>query len=161
LPGLAFHVALDGEYAYVGAYTSGLRVVSVLDPAHPAEFGYYDTPDEAFGVTVAGGYTYVCDRHSGLQIYQLYWTGVEEAPDRGVQAARLMPTVVHGVLMLGAADSKQDAGSRALLLDASGRKAVILHQGANNVSHLGTGVYFIRQNGVPPGTHACKVVITD
>jgi len=63
--------------------------------------------------------------------------------------------------MLGAPDSKQDTGSTALLLDVSGGKVAGLHQGANNVSHLAPGVYFVRQNGVRPGTYARKVLITE
>jgi len=43
-PGSAQGVAVSGAYAYVADYDGGLRIISVSDPAHPAEVGYYDTP---------------------------------------------------------------------------------------------------------------------
>jgi hypothetical protein len=45
-----------------------LRVISVADPASPAEVGYCDTPGEAEGVAVSGSYAYVADGSAGLRI---------------------------------------------------------------------------------------------
>jgi DNA-binding beta-propeller fold protein YncE len=88
--------------------------------------------------------------------------GVEETPSAEVRAARPEPTVVKGVLVLGAADSRQNAEYRAGLMDISGRKVLDLHAGANDVRGLAPGVYFVRQ--APSVKHEAssvtKVVIT-
>ncbi len=39
----AWDVTVSGDYAYVADGRSGLRVISVGDPEHPEEVGYYDT----------------------------------------------------------------------------------------------------------------------
>jgi len=61
------------------------------------------------------------------------------------QAARrtLEASIVRGVLVLGAVDSRRQTAYRAQLLDVSGRKALELHTGANDVSKLSPGVYFV------------------
>jgi len=67
-PGEAFSVAVSGDYAYVADGDSGLRIVSVADPAHPVEVGYCDTPGWARGVAVSGDYVSVAGYDSGLCI---------------------------------------------------------------------------------------------
>ena len=53
-------------------------------------------------------------------------------------------SVVRNVLLLpGAASLKPQATS--CLLDAAGRRALNLHPGANDVSRLAPGVYFVRE----------------
>jgi hypothetical protein len=69
--------------------------------------------------------------------------GVEERAHGGTQRPG-MATVVRGVLMLGAVGSRQQTACRAELLDATGRKALELHSGANDVRGLAPGVYFVR-----------------
>ena len=54
-------------------------------------------------------------------------------------------TIVRGVLMLGAVDSRQKTTYRAELLDAAGRKMLDLRSGVNDVSRLAPGVYFVRE----------------
>jgi hypothetical protein len=51
-------VALAGSYVYVTDY-SGLRIISVVDPAHPAEVGSCDSLTGARGISVSGDYAYV------------------------------------------------------------------------------------------------------
>ena len=78
-PGSARNVAVSDDYAYVADAPiwngngeefvgGGLRVISILDPEHPEEVGYCDTPDYAYGVTVSGDYAYVADLWEGLCI---------------------------------------------------------------------------------------------
>ena len=67
-PGEAFSIAVNGDYAYVADGYSGLRVISLADPAQPAEVGHYDTPGWAHGVAVNGSYAYVADYDSGLRV---------------------------------------------------------------------------------------------
>uniref|UniRef100_A0A7C4CD40 Glycosyl hydrolase family 32 N-terminal domain-containing protein n=1 Tax=candidate division WOR-3 bacterium TaxID=2052148 RepID=A0A7C4CD40_UNCW3 len=54
-----------------------------------------------------------------------------------------LPSFVRGVLRLRG-DSREHAGCRAELLDISGRKVTDLVSGANDVSGLAPGVYFVR-----------------
>jgi len=58
---------------------------------------------------------------------------------------RVGATVVRGVLVLGAVGSRQQTVDRTELLDAAGRKVAELHAGANDVSRLSPGVYFVRE----------------
>jgi hypothetical protein len=80
------------------------------------------------------------------QFFTLLPPGVSEAPNARVRTANLMPTVVRGLLVLGAVGSRQNTGYRGELLDAAGRRVAELHAGANDVNGLGTGVYFIRED---------------
>jgi hypothetical protein len=70
--------------------------------------------------------------------------GVEEGRRPTVNHSGPAATMAHGVLMLGAADSRQNTGYRAELLDAVGRKVADLHPGANDVSRLAPGAYVLR-----------------
>jgi len=54
--------------AYVATGTSGLKIVSVADPAFPIEIGHCLTPGTAYGVTVSGTHAYVAAGDSGLYI---------------------------------------------------------------------------------------------
>jgi len=68
----------------------------------------------------------------------------EELEPLTADGSPLAATIIRGVLVLGAADSKQNIGDRAELLDIAGRKALDLRPGANDVSRLSPGVYFVR-----------------
>jgi hypothetical protein len=68
-PGLAWGVAVSGNYAYVVDGGSGLRVVNITNPSSPVEAGFYDTPGFAWGVAVSGNCAYVADGARGLGIY--------------------------------------------------------------------------------------------
>ena len=70
-PGSARCVAVQGDYAYVAATTSGLQVVDITTPELPVIVGGVDTPDCAHGVAVQGNYAYVADRYSGLQVVDI------------------------------------------------------------------------------------------
>jgi len=137
-------VAVVGGIAYVGAGT--LRILSVADPANPAEVGFYRTSREVRGVAVAGGYIYATSRDSLLSVFQFYGGGVEEtmSDERGTMNS--LPTIVRGVLRLPAAASLKPQAS-SWLLDASGRKVLGLKPGANDVGGLVPGVYFVRDPG--------------
>jgi len=53
-------------------------------------------------------------------------------------------SIVRGVLWLGRVGSRQHTAYRAELLDVSGRRVLDLRPGANDLSRLAPGVYFIR-----------------
>jgi DNA-binding beta-propeller fold protein YncE len=73
------------------------------------------------------------------------WPQVRESAD--VQA-----TIVRGSLVW--------TGTLAVMYDKCGRRVADVHRGGNDVNRLRPGVYFVRENGVRPGTFARKVVIT-
>jgi hypothetical protein len=90
-------------------------------------------------------------------------SGIAETPGVEVRAANRLPTVVRGVLELPG-DRRPGTGDRAALLDIAGRKVLGLHSGANDVSRLTAGVYFVRSVpvavGRKPSAASChKVVI--
>ena len=70
--------------------------------------------------------------------------GVEEGGRPAASVSRPAATVAHGVLMLGAVNSRPNTGYRAELLDAVGRKVADLHPGTNDVSRLAPGAYVLR-----------------
>jgi hypothetical protein len=67
-PAPAHGVAVRGDYAFVADWSSGLRVISVADPAHPIEVGHADVPDSAVAVAVSGNYAYVVGMQAGLRV---------------------------------------------------------------------------------------------
>jgi hypothetical protein len=82
-------------------------------------------------------------------------------PEPGT-AARPAPTVIRGVLYVPEASSHKPQA--ASLLDASGRKVLDLHPGANDVRALAPGVYFVREKpqATSPKPQAVrKIVLTD
>jgi hypothetical protein len=90
------------------------------------------------------GRVYVTD-YMGDSVYVLRDTmpGIEETPSAEVRTPNRGATVVRGVLLLGAVGGTQNTGHRAELLDISGRKVMELRPGANDVSDLAPGVYFV------------------
>jgi YVTN family beta-propeller protein len=89
--------------------------------------------------------------------------GVAELRRVAVRNPRPAATIVRGVLVLGAVGSRQNTVDRAGLLDITGRKVLELKTGANDVSRLAPGVYFIREqptvSGKPSAVFVRKVVI--
>ena len=73
--------------------------------------------------------------------------GIGETPNAEARVAYRLPTIVRGLLQLpGAASLKPQAASH--LLDISGREVLNLHPGANDVSRLGPGIYFVRSASI-------------
>jgi hypothetical protein len=76
------------------------------------------------------------------------------------------PTIVRGILELPGESDFPVAKSRGLetsptfLLDISGRKAMDLHSGSNDVSRLAPGVYFLHSSPETRYSSIAKIVIT-
>jgi hypothetical protein len=69
-------------------------------------------------------------------------------------------TIVRGVLVLQE-HSTQNTGYRTDLLDIGGRKVTELYAGANDVSRVPPGVYFVRDgHAQTQGQAVRKVVVT-
>lgn len=73
------NVRIKGRYAFVAWYTAGVRIIDIVDPAHPREVGFYDTyrgGDGGFnGVWEVypyfpSGKIIASDRNSGLYVMQ-------------------------------------------------------------------------------------------
>jgi hypothetical protein len=93
--------------------------------------------------TAVGGRTYNSQRIWGKLGP---FPGIAETPNGEVRRTNRMPTVVRSVLFLPPGKPGQSTTGQSLvfLLDISGRKVLDLHSGANDVSRLSPGVYFIR-----------------
>jgi hypothetical protein len=158
LGGAALGVALSGNYAYVAdGYQAGLRIIDVTNPQNPTEVGYYNTHDSARSVAVSGEYVYVGNSTTGLRIVEFLGTGAEEMgrqPTAG--GSRPAAAVVRGGLHMPLTAGRLPF--TAGLLDISGRKVLNLHPGANDVSRLGPGVYFVREE-TPHGGPIRRVVL--
>jgi hypothetical protein len=84
---------------------------------------------------------------------------IEEKPPDETRRTNAVPSVVRGVLELEVG-SKQYTACRAALLDISGRKVLDLKPGANDVSRLAPGVYFVQGRGARGEGRAAKIILT-
>ena len=84
----------------------------------------------------------------------------EETPKAELRAPNSSPTVVRGALFLPLASSHKPQA--ASLLDVEGRKVLELRAGANDVSALSPGIYFVRQASSigREASSVVKVVVT-
>jgi YVTN family beta-propeller protein len=82
---------------------------------------------------------------SGISVIRDSGGGVEEMVNSEVRRAKGGATVVRGVLVLPVKSEGRAANGE--LLDATGRKVLALRPGANDVSALSSGVYFVRTAG--------------
>jgi len=64
-------IAMQGDYAYVAAGNSGLRILDVTDPARPVEVGFISTPGFAQGITIAEEYAYIADSWADFLIVDI------------------------------------------------------------------------------------------
>ncbi len=62
-------VCIDGDYAYIAGNVNGLHIFNISDPANPVWVNRVDTPDDARGVAVSGGYAYVVYGYIGWPSY--------------------------------------------------------------------------------------------
>ncbi|MEO0082003.1 MAG: SBBP repeat-containing protein [candidate division WOR-3 bacterium] len=69
--------------------------------------------------------------------------GITESPRPGAHGSQLAPTIIRGSLLLADVASGQQSAACAFLFDATGRTVADLEPGANDVSGLAPGVYFV------------------
>ncbi|MBN2323516.1 MAG: hypothetical protein JXQ30_07275 [Spirochaetes bacterium] len=79
--GVAYGVAVSGDYAYVADGAEGLKVIDISTPTSPSlvDNGVYDTYS-AYGVTIQDSYAYIADGNSGLIIVDVSPAWVGSAP---------------------------------------------------------------------------------
>lgn len=117
----------------VSAYAGQLQV-SIWEAGVPFNRMSWEWPTYQFDMQRTG-------------LYRTPTTGIEEKAEGGrMKAEPGLPTIVRGVL--GMASSIQYSAARGELLDATGRRVMELAPGANDVSHLRAGVYFVREHPV-------------
>jgi len=80
---------------------------------------------------------------SSISVLRDSASGIEETRNAEVRTSDVA-TVVRGVLFLPPASSVERLAS-SVLLDISGRQVMALRPGANDVSRLSPGVYFVRE----------------
>ena len=141
-PDQACGVAVSGDYAYVADFGSGLRVISISDPAHPTEVGYCGTPGWARAVTVVGDYAYVAADTAGLRVISVVDPANPTEVGRCVTPGRAYGVAVAGGYAYVAADT---AGLRVISVADPGNPTEVGHCdtmfAANGVAVSGSYAY--------------------
>ena len=88
------------------------------------------------------------------------WTTAvaEQVASEPVRAG-LAPSIVRGVLLLEGDCPRTGTVPKTVLLDISGRKVMNLGLGANDVSRVAPGIYFVREAQAQAQAQAARVVI--
>jgi len=90
-------------------------------------------------------------------LFDLAASGVADNPKPRAANPRPAATFVRNVLFLP--ETSSDKLQAANLLDIAGRSVLDLHPGANDVSGLAPGVYFVRAASRKPSVAGCRKVI--
>jgi hypothetical protein len=140
-PGYACDVALFGTLVALADDNQGVQVVDVSVPSGPVPVGAYgERGTQPQAVAQADNLVFAVSEQAGLQVYDFYGSGLSDGRSAAVVANPARVSIVGRTLSLPAAGS---VGS-SVLLDASGRTVMMLRPGANDVSRLAPGVYFVR-----------------
>lgn len=87
---MAHNLVVKDNFVYVSYYFDGLQVFDISDPSNPSLFAWYDTYDGAsedyrgaWGVYagLASGRILICDRHTGLYVFNLKNDGTQAIQD--------------------------------------------------------------------------------
>jgi hypothetical protein len=145
------------DFIYADSATDAIYCLSgddlaVVDGETRTVMRTFDLGTYASALASASGwqYVYVADEEGPYLLPMHKASGPTEMAVRTAPDAQA--TVVRGRL--------DWTSTLAVMYDKSGRRVADVHRGGNDVSRLRPGVYFVRQNGVPRGTYARKVVIT-
>jgi len=112
-------VAIIGDYAYVVAGDSGLRIVNI-SIAVDTITGIFDTPDFANGIALAGNYAYVADGTTGLVVVNV------SNPAAPIFAGGFnTPVYAEGVAVSGNFAYVADGSSGLIILDISNPSAPV------------------------------------
>ncbi|HTW92052.1 MAG TPA: hypothetical protein VMH22_10130 [bacterium] len=144
----AGNVVRKGDWFGLPGYDDGFDAVYGSGPDLLLLFSCY--------TDTAMGHYYGVDRLWGTLGVPL---GIQHADSRQLRKTTSGATVIHGVLVLGAVDSRQQTVDRTELLDAAGRKVAELHTGTNDVSRLSPGVYFVRAESRKLSAASCRKVV--
>ena len=84
-------------------------------------------------------------------------SGIEDSHRPQAASSKSLPTVIRGVLLL--AERPSSSPSASYLLDIGGRQVMALKPGANDVSRLAPGVYFVREAQAQAQAQAVRKVV--
>jgi hypothetical protein len=121
----------------------------------------YDVKFQDTLVGVACGVDVVLLTTDGGQTWTTSTVGLDEPKPSTAFRQPATATIVHGVLWLPGA-RRPGTGDRCALLDVSGCKVLDLKPGANDVSRIAPGAYFVRGSETEGGRPGAvrKVVLT-
>ncbi len=112
-------VAINGNYAYVVAGDSGLRIIDISSAVDMIT-GIFDTPDFANGIALAGTYAYVADGTTGLMVVNV------SNPAAPVLAGGFnTPVYAEGIALSGNFAYVADGSSGLIILDISNPAAPV------------------------------------
>jgi hypothetical protein len=94
---------------------------------------------------------------STISVIRDSMSGIEESPKPQASSRKPAATVVRGAVWLAPTTSPKPQA--ASLLDAAGRKVMELHSGANDVSRLAPGVYFVQKAQAQAQAQAARKVV--
>jgi hypothetical protein len=140
---------------------AGNPVLSTFSPPYQPEVDHGGpwAPDVVFdGISYHMWY----ETSAGFSYARAPLVTVRESPAGSATRPELAvwPNFCRGVLFLPKSASASASSSPGRLLDAAGRKVMDLAPGANDVSRLAPGVYFVREERAQaPAQAICKVVI--
>jgi DNA-binding beta-propeller fold protein YncE len=159
-------VICDTRKAKVYAVSSTDLVLNVFDARADSLVLALPLPDarvQAAAWNSTRSRVYLATLDSAVQVIRDTAAGIEEGMGLTASQSHPLATVVHGVLFFGASGEGRQASG--VLLDISGRTVAELRPGQNDVSHLPTGVYFIRERSAVGGERSAasvrKVVSTE
>ena len=146
------HAAMMVEDTVVSRY--GIYYTFSLDHGvswSDIELVYQDTTEDSWYPDVgtdSAGHAYVIWQQDALGLGEILFAtnnpaGIAEEPVQQPVGVHPLATVIRGVLFLPISSSHKPQA--ASLLDISGRQVVALKPGANDVSALAPGVYFVRE----------------
>ncbi len=67
----AYGVSISGDYAFVGAFTYGMRIFDISYPPSPAISSAYDTPGSCKHIFSVGNYAFAADGLSGIEMFDI------------------------------------------------------------------------------------------
>jgi hypothetical protein len=124
IPGHANNVAVNGNFAYVAAGSTGLQIVDVSDRTNPQVVSSVDTPGNANDVQLVGNLAFVADGSSGLQVIDV--------------TKPLTPVLVGSYKTVGVAwDAVVTGGLAYVAVDTSGVQIVDV---SNPAAPIGLGL---------------------
>jgi hypothetical protein len=150
--------ALGDSRLYVGTSDGwGVDVYDLANPGQPVRRGRASAVTDIRRLHYANGYLYAAMWEAGVAIYETTAVGIAERERGDGRQARKGASVVRGVLFLPA--NGEGRVAKGELLNASGRKVLDLHPGANDVRALALGVYFVRETQAQAQAQAVRKVV--
>jgi hypothetical protein len=162
---------VHGSYAYLSDVDGGLRIIDVSSPSNPLEVGYYQTPTFlALNTFVSDSLIYVAAACLGLQVYQFFGTGVEEACQKDCflpSSMRLNQNPVNGADIILQLNLHKEEDVEIALYNSIGQRVrsfelgrvtVGNHELRLEIRELTSGVYFLRREN-SAGFESIKVLV--